>query len=51
MTTVVCRIKPSIHAAYQADDHIGVSVSAVYRRLVQDQGTLCGSAGSPKLAA
>ena len=35
MTTVVCRIKPSIHAAYQADDHIGVSVSAVYRRLAR----------------
>jgi hypothetical protein len=32
MTTVVGRIKPSIHAAYPADDHIGVSVSAVYRR-------------------
>jgi hypothetical protein len=35
MTTVVCRIKPSIHAAYQAADHIGVSVSAVYRRLAR----------------
>ena len=35
MTTVVCRIKPSIHAAYQADDHINVSVSAVYRRLAR----------------
>ena len=35
MTTVVCRVKPSIHAAYQADDHIGVSVSAVYRRLAR----------------
>lgn len=35
MTTVVCRIKPSIHAAYQADDHITVSVSAVYQRLAR----------------
>jgi len=35
MTTVVCRIKPSIHAAYQADDHITVSVSAVYKRLAR----------------
>jgi hypothetical protein len=35
MTTVVCRIKPSIHAAYQADDHIGVSISAIYRRLAR----------------
>ena len=35
MTTVVCRIKPSIHAAYQADNHITVSVSAVYRRLAR----------------
>lgn len=35
MTTVVCRVKPSIHAAYQASDHIGVSVSAVYRRLAR----------------
>ena len=35
MTTVVCRIKPTIHAAYQANDHISVSVSAVYRRLAR----------------
>ena len=35
MTTVVCRVKPSIHAAYQAADHISVSVSAVYRRLAR----------------
>ena len=35
MTTVVCRIKPTIHAAYQADDHIPVSVSAVYQRLAR----------------
>lgn len=35
MTTVVCRVKPSIHAAYQATDHINVSVSAVYRRLAR----------------
>ena len=35
MTAVVCRIKPSIHAAYQAADHIDVSVSAIYRRLAR----------------
>jgi Transposase DDE domain len=35
MTTVVCRIKPSIHAAYQADERITVSVSAVYQRLAR----------------
>jgi len=35
MTAVVCRIKPTIHAAYQADDHINVSVSAVYKRLAR----------------
>lgn len=35
MTTVVCRVKPSLHAAYQAADPIGVSVSAVYRRLAR----------------
>jgi hypothetical protein len=35
MTAVVCRIKPTIHAAYQANDHIGVSVSAVYQRLAR----------------
>jgi len=35
MTTVVCRIKPTIHAAYQANDHINVSVSVVYRRLAR----------------
>ena len=35
MTTVVCRVEPSIHAAYHADDHIGVSISAAYRRLAR----------------
>lgn len=35
MTTVVCRVKPSLHAAYQAAGPIGVSVSAVYRRLAR----------------
>ena len=35
MTTVVCRVQPSLHAAYQAADPIGVSVSAVYRRLAR----------------
>ncbi len=35
MSTVVCRVKPSIHAAYQADDHIPVNVTAVYARLAR----------------
>src|SRR3982751_2056006 len=35
MATVVCRVKPSIHAAYQADDHIPVNVTAVYARLAR----------------
>ncbi len=35
MATVVCRVNPSIHAAYQADDHLPVSVSAVYARLAR----------------
>ncbi len=35
MATVVCRVKPSVHAAYQADDHLPVSVSAVYARLAR----------------
>jgi hypothetical protein len=32
MATVVCRVKPSIHAAYQAQDHIPVNVTALYAR-------------------
>src|SRR4051794_15338954 len=35
MATVVCRVKPSVHAAYQADDHITVNVTAVYARLAR----------------
>src|SRR6476660_5570931 len=35
MATVVCRVKPSVHAAYQADDHLSVSVAAVYARLAR----------------
>jgi hypothetical protein len=35
MAAVVCRVKPSIHAAYQADDRIPVSVAAVYARLAR----------------
>jgi hypothetical protein len=35
MATVVCRVKPPVHAAYQADDHLPVSVSAVYARLAR----------------
>ena len=33
MANVVCRVKPSVHAAYQADDHLPVNVTAVYARL------------------
>ena len=34
MSTVVCRIRPSVHAAYQADpDAVGVSIRAVYDTL------------------
>jgi len=35
MSTVVCRVKPSVHAAYQADDHLPVGVTAVYARLTR----------------
>jgi len=35
MSAVVCRVKPSVHAAYQADDHIPVNVTAVYARLAR----------------
>jgi hypothetical protein len=35
MATVVCRVKPSVHAAYQADDHIPVNVNALYARLAR----------------
>jgi hypothetical protein len=33
--TVVCRVKPSVHAACQADGHRPVSVTAVYARLAR----------------
>ena len=39
MATVVCRVKPSIHAACQADDHLPVNVTAVYARLARVPGT------------
>jgi hypothetical protein len=39
MAAVVCRVKPSIHAAYQADDHIPVNVTAVYARLARVPGS------------
>ena len=39
MATVVCRVKPSVHAAYQADDHIPVNVTAVYARLARVPAT------------
>src|SRR3954470_9041126 len=32
MATAVCRVKPSVHAAYQADDHVPVNVTALYAR-------------------
>src|SRR4051794_2946034 len=35
LATVVCRVKPSVHAAYQADDHLSVSVAALYARLAR----------------
>jgi len=35
MATVVCRVKPTVHAAYQADDHIPVNVTALYARLAR----------------
>src|SRR3954471_14908919 len=35
MATVVCRVKPSVHAAYQADDHLPVNVTALYARLAR----------------
>lgn len=35
MATVVCRVKPTVHAAYQADDHLPVNVTAVYARLTR----------------
>ena len=39
MATVVCRVKPSIHAACQADDHLPVNVTAVYARLARVPAT------------
>lgn len=35
MAAVVCRVKPSIHTACQADDHLPVNVTAVYARLAR----------------
>lgn len=39
MATVVCRVNPSIHAAYQADDHLPVQVTALYARLARVPAT------------
>ncbi|HUR55920.1 MAG TPA: transposase [Gemmataceae bacterium] len=39
MATVVCRVKPSVHAAYQAQDHLPVNVTAVYARLARVPAT------------
>ena len=35
MAAVVCRVRPSVHAAYRADDRVPVSVAAVYARLAR----------------
>jgi len=35
MATVVCRVNPSIHAAYRADDHLPMNVTALYARLAR----------------
>jgi hypothetical protein len=35
MATVVCRVKPSIHAACRASDHLPVNVTALYARLAR----------------
>ncbi|MBN9118619.1 MAG: hypothetical protein J0I06_05605 [Planctomycetes bacterium] len=32
MATVVCRVKPSVHAACRAEDHLPVNVTAAYAR-------------------
>jgi hypothetical protein len=39
MATVVCRVKPSVHAACQAEDHLPVNVTAVYARLARVPAT------------
>ena len=35
MATVVCRVKPSVHAAYRSSDHLPVSVATLYARLAR----------------
>src|ERR1700710_1316625 len=35
MATVVCRVKPSIHAACRSNDHLPVSVATLYDRLAR----------------
>lgn len=42
MATAVCRVKPSVHAAYQAQDHIPVNVTALYARLARVPATAVG---------
>lgn len=39
MAAVVCRVKPSAHAACQAEDHLPVNVTAVYARLTRVPAT------------
>src|SRR6186713_1056109 len=39
LATVVCRVKPSVHAACQAEDHLPVNVTAVYARLARVPAT------------
>jgi hypothetical protein len=35
MAAVVCRVKPSVHAAYRSNDHLPVSVATLYARLAR----------------
>jgi hypothetical protein len=35
MAAVVCRVQPSVHAAYRASDHLPVSVATLYNRLAR----------------
>jgi hypothetical protein len=35
MAAVVCRVHPSVHAAYRANDHLPVSVATLYDRLAR----------------
>ena len=39
MSHVVCRVRRSVHDAYQAAEHIATSVGAVYRKLARIEPT------------